>query len=119
MIAGVGNIYASEALFRAGISPRRAANKISAGAAKKLLAAIREVLQVAIDGGSTIPLNFDAGKTDSLFYFGRAAKAMDYYEERLRVYDRAGKPCVNCGFPIKRIVQAARSTFFCPHCQKG
>ena len=119
LIAGVGNIYASEALFRAGISPRRAANKISAGAAKKLLAAIREVLQVAIDGGSTIPLNFDAGKTDSLFYFGRAAKAMDYYEERLRVYDRAGKPCVNCGFPIKRIVQAARSTFFCPHCQKG
>jgi len=118
LIAGVGNIYASEALFRAGISPRRAANKISVAAAKKLLAAIREVLQEAIDCGSTIPLNFEAAKMDDLFYFGRAAEAMDYYEERLRVYDRAGQPCGNCGFPIKRIVQAARSTFFCSHCQK-
>ena len=119
LIAGVGNIYASEALFRAGISPRRVSNKISAAAAWKLLAAIRDVLREAIDCGSTIPLNFAARKTDELFYFGRAAGAADYYEERLRVYDRAGKPCGNCGFPIKRIVQAARSTFFCPHCQKG
>jgi formamidopyrimidine-DNA glycosylase len=118
-IAGVGNIYASEALFRAEISPRRAANKISPAAAKKLLAAIRGVLQEAIDCGSTIPLNFAAQKTDGLFYFGRAAGAPDYYEERLRVYDRAGKPCCNCGRPIKRIVQAARSTFYCPHCQNA
>ena len=119
LVAGVGNIYASEALFRAGISPRRASSKISAAGAKKLLAAIRDVLREAIDCGSTIPLNFAACKTDGLFYFGRAAEAMDYYEERLRVYDRAGKPCGSCGFPIRRIVQAARSTFFCPHCQKG
>jgi formamidopyrimidine-DNA glycosylase len=118
-IAGVGNIYASEALFRAGISPLRAANKISPAAAQKLLAAIRGVLQEAIDCGSTIPLNFTAQKTDELFYFGRAAGAPDYYEERLRVYDRAGKPCCNCGGPIKRIVQAARSTFYCPHCQNA
>jgi len=119
LIAGVGNIYASEALFRAGISPRRVSNKISAAAAWKLLAAIRDVLREAIDCGSTLPLNFAARKNDGLFYYGRAAGAADYYEERLRVYDRAGKPCGNCGFPIKRIIQAARSTFFCPHCQKG
>jgi formamidopyrimidine-DNA glycosylase len=118
LIAGVGNIYASEALFRAGISPRRAATKITRPEAARLLAAIREVLTEAVDCGSTVPLNFTAGKTDGLFYFGRAADAIDYYEERLRVYDRAGKPCWNCGEPIKRIVQAARSTFFCPACQK-
>lgn len=118
LLAGVGNIYASEALFRAGISPRRAANRIPVAAARKLLAAIRAVLQEAIDCGSTLPLNFAARKTDGLFYFGRTAGTPDYYEERLRVYDRAGKPCVSCGFPIRRIVQAARSTFFCPHCQK-
>jgi len=119
LMAGIGNIYASEALFRAKISPRRAANRISATAAQKLLAAIRDVLREAVDCGSTIPLNFAGRKTDGLFYFGRAAAAPDYYEERLRVYDRAGKPCGKCGFPIKRIVQATRSTFFCPHCQKG
>jgi formamidopyrimidine-DNA glycosylase len=76
-------------------------------------------LTEAIDCGSTVPLNFTGGKTDGLFYFGRAAGAMDYYEERLRVYDRAGKPCWHCQAPIKRIVQAARSTFFCPTCQKA
>jgi formamidopyrimidine-DNA glycosylase len=119
LIAGVGNIYASEALFRAGISPRRAAAKITRPEAARLLAAIREVLTEAVNCGSTVPLNFTAGKTDGLFYFGRAADAIDYYEERLRVYDRAGKPCWNCGEPIKRIVQAARSTFFCLHCQKS
>ena len=118
LIAGVGNIYASEALFRAKISPRRAANKISIAHAKKLLSAIRDVMQEAIDCGSTIPLNFAAQKTNGLFYFGRAAGALDYYEERLQVYDRAQKPCIDCNFPIKRIVQAARSTFFCSHCQK-
>ena len=119
LMAGVGNIYASEALFRAGISPRRAAGKITRPEAARLLAAIREVLTEAIDCGSTVPLNFTGGKTDGLFYFGRAAGAMDYYEERLRVYDRAGKPCWHCQAPVKRIVQAARSTFFCPTCQKA
>ena len=119
LVAGVGNIYASEALFRAGISPRRAANKVSAGASKILLSTVRAVLQEAIDCGSTIPLNFSGRKSDGLFYFGRAADAPDYHTERLLVYDRAGKPCVKCGSPIRRIVQAARSTFFCGQCQKG
>ncbi len=119
LIAGVGNIYASEALFRAGISPKLAANRLTFAQTSKLHHAIREVLTEAIECGSTIPLNFSGGKkSDGLFYFGRAHGTPDFYEERLQVYDRAGKPCIKCGSPIKRLVQAARSTFFCPHCQK-
>ena len=83
-----------------------------------MLRAIRAVLAEAITGGSTVPLNFGGGKSDGHFYFGRAPGTPDFYAERLRVYDRAGKPCVNCGSPIKRLVQAARSTFFCARCQK-
>jgi formamidopyrimidine-DNA glycosylase len=119
LIAGVGNIYASEALFRAQISPKLAANKLALAQAESLLRCVREILAEAIACGSTVPLNFAAGKTDGLFYFGRAADAPDYYEERLRVYDRAGKPCARCGSPIRRIVQASRSTFYCERCQKG
>jgi formamidopyrimidine-DNA glycosylase len=119
LVAGVGNIYASEALFRARISPKLAANKLTFGQIKKMWCAIREVLAEAIAGGSTVQLNFAGGKSDGLFYFGRAAEAPDYYEERLQVYDRADKPCLNCRRPIKRIVQAARSTFYCVQCQKA
>jgi formamidopyrimidine-DNA glycosylase len=118
LIAGVGNIYASEALFRAGVAPRRAANKLTLAEVGKLCAAIRKVLTEAIACGSTMPLNFNGGKTDGLFYFGRVPGAPDFYLERLCVYDLAGKPCIRCGSAIKRIVQAARSTYFCPHCQK-
>lgn len=119
LVAGVGNIYASEALFRARISPRRAARSLKRGEVDRLHDQIRVVLQEAIDCGSTIPLDFAGEKTkDRLFYFGRAASAQDYYEERLLVYDRKGKPCPNCKTPIKRIVQAARSTFYCPRCQR-
>ena len=71
-----------------------------------------------IECGSTVPVNFGGNKTDGLFYFGRAAGTPDYYEERLRVYDRAGRPCPKCGGSIKRIKQAARSTFYCPRCQR-
>jgi len=118
LLAGVGNIYASEALFRARISPRMAARKLSADQVRRLRRAIRVVLAEAIRFGSTVPLNHGEGNgADELFYFGRAADALDYYEERLRVYDRAGKACVRCGSAIKRIVQAARSTFYCPKCQ--
>jgi formamidopyrimidine-DNA glycosylase len=119
LVAGVGNIYASEALFRAHISPKLAANKLNQAQVKKLWDAIRDVLGEAIECGSTVPLNFTGGKSDGLFYFGKAPEALDYYEERLRVYHRAGKPCANCRRPIKRIVQAARSTFYCPLCQKS
>jgi formamidopyrimidine-DNA glycosylase len=119
LVAGVGNIYASEALFRAGISPRRAANRLTPGQVKKLRRAVRTVLAEAIACGSTIPLNFSAGRSDGLFYFGSTAGRKDFTTERLQVYDRAGKPCLHCGTPVKRIVQAARSTFFCPRCQKS
>ena len=118
LIAGIGNIYASEVLFRTGISPRRAANRVTVAEAGRMLTNIRDVLNEAIACGSTIPLNFTGRNSDGLFYFGQAPGTPDYYEERLRVYDRAGKPCIHCQTPVKRIVQAARSTFFCPQCQK-
>lgn len=117
LVAGVGNIYASEALFRAGVSPRLAACRLSRSQVGQLWRAIRQVLANAIRHGSTVPLSFNGDGEDGLFYFGRSAGAPDFYEERLLVYDRAGKSCVRCKTPIKRIVQAARSTFFCPQCQ--
>lgn len=119
LVAGVGNIYASEALFRAGISPRLAARKLKPDQIKRLRQAIRAVLTTAIKCGSTLPLNFGNRKNrDGLFYFGRPTGVPDYYEERLRVYDRADKPCSKCTTAIQRITQAARSTFFCPACQR-
>jgi formamidopyrimidine-DNA glycosylase len=120
VVAGVGNIYASEALFRAGISPKLAARRLGRAQVKELYRAIRSVLAEAIKWGSTVPLNYSGrGKRDGLFYFGGAPGAPDFYEERLRVYDREGQPCPNCGAPIRRMVQAARSTYFCPRCQRA
>lgn len=119
LVAGIGNIYASEALFRADVSPKRAARRVKAAEVAKLHTAIREVLIEAIECGSTIPLDFvGSGKRDRLFYYGAVEGNSRFYQERLRVYDRAGQPCVICETPIKRLVQAARSTFFCPNCQR-
>jgi formamidopyrimidine-DNA glycosylase len=119
VVAGVGNIYASEALFRAGINPRTPARRLKPLQIERLRDCIREVLADAIASGSTVPLNWSgAGDKDGLFYFGRSPDTPDYYEERLRVYDKAGKPCVRCGSPIRRAVQAARSTYYCPICQR-
>jgi formamidopyrimidine-DNA glycosylase len=119
LVAGVGNIYASEALFRARISPFQPANTLRPPQIHRLHQAIREILLEAIERGSTVPLNFSGnGDRDGLFYYGRAPEAPESYEERLRVYDREGKPCVRCRTPIIRCVQAARSTFYCPYCQQ-
>ena len=119
MVAGIGNIYASEALFRARISPRRPARRLKAEAIRRLWRAIRTVLAEAVEWGSTVPLNWSgAGKRDGLFYYGRTPGTPSSHGERLAVYDRAGKPCLRCGRPIRRIVQAARSTFYCPACQR-
>lgn len=118
VVAGIGNIYASEALFRARLSPEREANRLTAGQVKRLWRTVRGVLAEAIRCGSTVPLNFGKEGEDGFFYFGRAPGTPDFYEERLRVYDREGRPCLNCGGSIRRITQAARSTFFCPHCQR-
>jgi formamidopyrimidine-DNA glycosylase len=118
LVAGVGNIYASEALFRAGISPTLSARRLTAKQVERLWRGIRLVLAEAIECGSTVPLNFEgAGGGDGLFYYGRAPEAEDFYEERLRVYGRAGQPCPECGALIRRLVQGGRSTFHCPHCQ--
>jgi formamidopyrimidine-DNA glycosylase len=117
LVAGVGNIYASEALFRARIAPQTPAHRLSRPQVRQLRAAIRKVLADAIRFGSTIPLKHTGEAGDGLFYFGKAEGTSDYYEERLRVYDRRGQPCSHCGTAIKRIVQAARSTFYCPQCQ--
>ncbi len=119
IVAGLGNIYASEALFRAGVSPRAPCNRLSRAQIARLWRNIREVLREAVHCGSTVPLSYSGqGGQDRFFYFGRAAGTEDYYQERLRVYDRAGCPCGRCGAPIRRLVQAARSTFYCPHCQR-
>lgn len=106
-VVGVGNIYASEALFRAGIDPRKAANKLTRPRARRLRDAIQEVLREAIDFRGTTLLDYrDASGEEGAF------------ARRLRVYDRAGEPCTVCGTPIRRIVQGGRSTFFCPKCQR-
>ncbi|HYV26851.1 MAG TPA: bifunctional DNA-formamidopyrimidine glycosylase/DNA-(apurinic or apyrimidinic site) lyase [Candidatus Eisenbacteria bacterium] len=118
LVAGLGNIYASESLFRARISPRARSNKLCREPIGRLRKAIREVLRRAIQFGSTVPLDWSgANSRDRLFYYGQAPDAASFYEERLLVYDRAGQPCRRCGSTIRRLVQGARSTFYCPCCQ--
>jgi len=120
LVAGIGNIYASEALFLAGISPRIAARNLRPNQVHRLWQAIPAVLEEAIRFGSTVPLDWaGVGTRNGLFYYGDAEQAPASYEERLRVYDRAGKACVQCSREIKRIVQSARSTFYCPCCQRA
>jgi formamidopyrimidine-DNA glycosylase len=107
LVVGVGNIYASEALFMAGIRPTTRAAKISFPRAAKLHAAIQEVLARAIaKGGSTLQ-DFSSAKGES-----------GYFQLEAKVYDRAGLPCLDCQTPIKKIVQGQRSTFYCSACQK-
>jgi formamidopyrimidine-DNA glycosylase len=106
-VVGVGNIYASEALFRAGIDPRRPARSLSGDEAARLHDAVREVLHEAIDYRGT-----------TLLDYRDAAGERGGFAERLRVYDRAGRPCRACGAPIRRVVQGGRSTFYCAACQR-
>jgi formamidopyrimidine-DNA glycosylase len=118
LVAGVGNIYASEALYRARIAPGTPSRRLKPQQVKDLWRAIRAVLRDAIARGSTLPLEFSCnGAQDGLFYFG-SAEGADYYEERLRVYDRRGKPCYRCGTEIQQDVHGGRSTYYCPHCQR-
>ena len=107
-ILGLGNIYASEALFLARISPLKPADSLSKKRALRLHEAIREILQEAIDAGSTLRIDLTDGNGS---YFGTT-------ERFWRVYERAGEPCVNCGTRIRRVVQGGRSTYFCPRCQR-
>jgi formamidopyrimidine-DNA glycosylase len=118
LIAGIGNIYASEALFTARIHPSTPACKLNLRQVRILRTAVRHVLSKAIRRGSTVPLDWNGtGPRDGLFYYGQSPSASGHYREQLHVYNRAGSPCPSCGNPISRIVQAARSTFLCPRCQ--
>ncbi len=106
IVVGVGNIYASEALFRAGVRPRRAAGRIRRAEWTKIVEAIRAVLSEAIrQGGTTLRDYVGADGTPG------------YFRQELYVYERAGEPCRRCRTPIRRLVQGQRSTYFCPACQ--
>jgi formamidopyrimidine-DNA glycosylase len=106
-LAGLGNIYAAEALFRAGIAPRRRADRLPGAAAERLHAAIRAVLRDGITHRGT-----------SFSDYVDAEGVPGDNQARLDVYGRDGQPCRRCGRPIRRLVQGARSTFYCPTCQK-
>ena len=106
-VVGVGNIYASETLFLAGIRPTLAANKISKPRAVRLHTAIKLILAEAVSKGGSTLQNFSSASGES-----------GYFQLQAKVYDRAGLPCRTCGTPIKAIRQGQRSTFFCPTCQK-
>jgi formamidopyrimidine-DNA glycosylase len=106
-VVGVGNIYASEALFRAGISPRRAAGRITRAEARKLARAIKSVLSAAIKiGGTTLRDYVGADGTPG------------YFRQKLFVYDRAGVACRVCKSPVKQFTQGQRSTYWCSTCQR-
>lgn len=112
IVAGLGNIYVCEALYRARLSPRRKAGTLARRGRPDarldiLVRHIRDVLNEAIAaGGSTLQ------------DFAHTNGAAGAFQQRFAVYDRQGKPCATCGRPIKRLVQAGRSTFYCSHCQK-
>jgi len=106
-LRGIGNIYADEALFRAGIHPEALASKIRGERARRLHSAIVEVLTEAIvAGGSSISDYVDAQGRKGFFQFSH------------RVYQRTGEPCVTCGAKVRRVLVAQRSSHFCPKCQK-
>jgi formamidopyrimidine-DNA glycosylase len=106
IIAGLGNIYVCEALFRAGIHPKRAGGSVSLDRLRRLVPAIHDVLAEAIAaGGSTLR---DFASPDG---------ELGYFSKSFAVYDREGQPCA-CGGTVKRIVQGGRSTFYCPRCQR-
>jgi formamidopyrimidine-DNA glycosylase len=109
VVAGLGNIYVAEALYRAGISPRRVASTIAGRRAALLVPAIKSVLREAIEaGGSSLR---DYAQTDG---------ELGYFQHRFQVYDRAGARCLtsNCNGIVKRLVQSGRSSWFCPKCQR-
>jgi len=109
LIAGIGNIYACEALHRAHLSPRRLAGGIAGRRAERLAGTIREVLTEALAAGGS-----------SLRDYVQASGELGYFQHRFKVYDRAGAPCPDraCDGIVRRIVQGGRSTFYCPRCQR-
>jgi len=106
-VVGVGNIYASESLFRAGIHPKTAAGRVSLQRCERLVSAIRETLAAAIEAGGSTLRNFVGAEGDP----GR-------FQQGYFVYGRDGEPCRSCGAAIRALRQARRATFYCPHCQR-
>jgi formamidopyrimidine-DNA glycosylase len=107
LVCGVGNIYANESLFRAGIHPARAAGRISQARYARLVAAVRETLEAAIRaGGST------------LRDFVHADGSPGNFQQEYFVYDRAGEPCKRCGTPVRAVRIGQRAAFYCPRCQR-
>ncbi|HRL36935.1 MAG TPA: zinc finger domain-containing protein, partial [Ottowia beijingensis] len=107
-VVGVGNIYASEVLFMAGIRPTTRADRLSRARADRLHAAVRAVLARAVErGGST------------LRDFSSATGEDGHFQLEAAVYGRAGQPCLKCATPLRQIRQGQRSTFFCPVCQRA
>ena len=109
IVAGIGNIYACEALFRAGLSPRRLAYTVQGGRAERMAAAVRRVLGEAIEAGGS-----------SLRDYAQVSGEFGYFQHRFAVYGRAGEGCpgCDCGGAVRRIAQAGRSTFYCPRRQR-
>ena len=107
IVAGVGNIYANEALFIAGIDPRRAGGRISRRRIDRLVRAIREVLSVAVEAGGT-----------TLRDYARTDGAIGSFVHRLNVYGRDGEPCPRCAAPVASVVLGQRTTWFCRRCQR-
>jgi formamidopyrimidine-DNA glycosylase len=106
IVVGVGNIYASESLFLAGINPKRAAGRIALSRYEALAASIRSVLQRAIRAGGTTLRDYYGG-------FGEAG----WFQQELDVYGREGEPCHRCERPVTAIVQGQRATYYCRNCQ--
>lgn len=107
IVVGVGNIYASEALFAAGIDPRRAAGQVSRQCYARLATEVKRILAYAIERGGTTLRDFLAPDG-----------APGYFFRELMVYGRAGEPCKACGTPVRQAVLGQRSTFWCPRCQR-
>jgi formamidopyrimidine-DNA glycosylase len=107
IVAGIGNIYASEVLFQAGVRPTRRAGRVTRGEIEKIAAAVPVILRAAIGNNGTTFRSY----RDSRGQPGRFAA-------RLRVYGREGKPCYTCSTPIKNVVVGQRASFFCPKCQR-
>ena len=105
IVAGLGNIYVCEALYRAGIHPKRAGGSVSLERLKCLVPAIEAVLDEAISAGGSTLRDFTSPDGE-----------LGYFSKSFAVYDREGEPCA-CGGTVRRIVQGGRSTFYCPHCQ--
>ncbi len=107
VVVGAGNIYATEALFRAGVRPGRAAGRVTRAEYARLADAVREVLAAAIEQGGTTLRDFAGANGES-----------GYFQQDLFVYGRDGSPCRHCGQDIRRVVIGQRSSFFCAQCQK-